>query len=82
MSFGPPYTYLLLRILYGQRWSDGTEAASALAAYCVYILFLAANGMLEAYLHAVSDGRQIMASNVVLVAVSAVHLGLSISLIR
>ncbi|KAK9820818.1 hypothetical protein WJX74_008655 [Apatococcus lobatus] len=82
VCFGPPYTYLLLRILYGRRWADGTEAAGALAAYCVYILFLAANGILEAYLHAVSDGRQIMASNVLLVAVSAVHLALSISLIR
>ncbi|KAK9855128.1 hypothetical protein WJX84_001933, partial [Apatococcus fuscideae] len=82
VAFGPPYTYLLLRILYGRRWADGTEAPRALAAYCTYILFLAANGILEAFLHAVSTPRQIMASNAVLVAVSAVHLGLSVSLIR
>ena len=42
-TFGPSYSYVLLRLLYGARWSDG-EAATALACYCFYILMLALNG--------------------------------------
>ena len=56
MSFGPAYTYMLLRLLYGLRWSE-TEAPRALAMYCVYILLLAANGILEAFVHAVAESR-------------------------
>ena len=56
MSFGPAYTYLLLRLLYGLRWSE-TEAPRALATYCVYILLLAVNGILEAFVHAVAESR-------------------------
>ena len=56
MAFGPAYSYLLLRIVYGQRWSE-TEAPVALAAYCPYILLLAVNGTLEAFVHAVASAR-------------------------
>ena len=57
MAFGPAYCYLLLRIVYGQRWSE-TQAPLALAAYCPYILLLAVNGILEAYVHAVAEPRR------------------------
>lgn len=56
MAFGPAYTYMLLRLVYGQRWSE-TEAPRALAAYCLYILLLAVNGILEAFVHAVAESR-------------------------
>ncbi len=56
MSFGPACTYMLLRLLYGLRWSE-TEAPRALATYCVYILLLAVNGILEAFVHAVAESR-------------------------
>ena len=55
-AFGPSYAYLLLRLLYGRRWSD-TEAAAALGWYCPYIALLAVNGITEAYLHATAHGR-------------------------
>ena len=55
-AFGPAYTYMLLRLVYGQRWSE-TEAPQALAAYCLYILLLAVNGIFEAFVHAVADSR-------------------------
>ena len=45
-AFGPAFAYTLLRLGYGQRWSD-TEAPAALAAYSFYILLLAVNGILE-----------------------------------
>ena len=45
-AFGPAFSYTLLRLAYGQRWSE-TEAPAALAAYSIYILLLAVNGILE-----------------------------------
>ena len=56
MSFGPSYTYVLIRLVYGQKWSD-TEAPRALAYYCGYITLLALNGCTEAYVNAVADPR-------------------------
>ena len=55
-AFGPSYAYLMLRLLYGRRWSD-TEAPAALGWYCPYIALLAVNGITEAYLHATAQGR-------------------------
>ena len=47
---------MLLRLVYGQRWSE-TDAPRALAVYCLYILLLALNGILEAFEHAVADSK-------------------------
>lgn len=57
--FGPPYSYVLLRVVYGQRWSE-TDAPRALAVYCLYILLLAVNGILEAFVHAVAKSRHVL----------------------
>lgn len=43
LAFGPSYSYTLLRLVYGLKWSE-TEAPTVLAAYCAYILLLALNG--------------------------------------
>lgn len=43
LAFGPSYSYALMRILYGQKWSDG-EAPLALRYYCFYVISLAMNG--------------------------------------
>lgn len=43
MAFGPSYAYSLIRLVYGQKWSDG-EASTALGYYCFYIIVLAMNG--------------------------------------
>lgn len=43
LAFGPSYSYSLVRLLYGQKWSDG-EASAALRYYCLYIIVLAMNG--------------------------------------
>ena len=56
LAFGPSYSYVLLRLVYGQRWSD-TEAPSALSYYCGYITLLALNGCTEAYVNATADTR-------------------------
>jgi hypothetical protein len=43
ISFGPNYSYTLLKLLYGDRHSDG-ETSAVLRYYCVYIITLAMNG--------------------------------------
>lgn len=42
-AFGPSYSYSLVRILYGRKWSDG-ETSTALKYYCLYVVVLAMNG--------------------------------------
>lgn len=81
VAFGPSYSFLLLHILYGPRWSHG-EAPSALAYYCVYILALALNGITEAFLHAVASKADIGRSNQWFVVFSLTHMALSVALIR
>ncbi|GER57061.1 oligosaccharide translocation protein rft1, partial [Striga asiatica] len=43
IAFGPSYSYSLIRLLYGRKWSDG-EASTALQCYCLYVIVLAMNG--------------------------------------
>eukprot|EP01018_Ginkgo_biloba_P039013 Gb_11883 [translate_table: standard] len=42
LTFGPSYSYILIRLLYGKKWSDG-EASIALGYYCLYVMVLAIN---------------------------------------
>lgn len=43
VTFGPWYSYVLLRVVYSQRWAD-TEAPVVLGCYTAYLLLLAVNG--------------------------------------
>ncbi|PKI34467.1 hypothetical protein CRG98_045142 [Punica granatum] len=43
IGFGPSYSYSLIRLLYGRKWSDG-EASTVLRCYCIYVFVLAMNG--------------------------------------
>ncbi len=56
--FGPAYTHTLLLLLYGDKWTS-TEAPLVLSAYCFYVLFMAVNGVTEAFVHAASDRSQL-----------------------
>ena len=67
IAFGPSYTYVLLRLVYGQKWGN-TEAPAALAYYCGYITLLALNGCTEAYVNATADARWPLCSLVTCVA--------------
>lgn len=46
---GPPFSYAIIRLLYGTEWADGTPAPQILATYLVYVLFMAGNGVSEAF---------------------------------
>ncbi|TYK16940.1 protein RFT1-like protein isoform X1 [Cucumis melo var. makuwa] len=81
MAFGPSYSYALIRLLYGQKWSDG-EAPTALRYYCLYIIVLAMNGTSEAFLHAVANESQLKKSNDSLLLFSLIYVMLNFLLIR
>ncbi|XP_038976310.1 protein RFT1 homolog [Phoenix dactylifera] len=81
IAFGPSYSYTLIRILYGKKWSDG-EAPAALRYYCFYVITLAMNGTSEAFLHAVSNESQLRKSNDSLLIFSGIYIVLNILLIR
>jgi oligosaccharide translocation protein RFT1 len=66
--FGFNYTRVLLRLLLpGQRWKEseggregGSEGSSqVLSWYCLYVLFLAVNGMTEAFVYAVATREEV-----------------------
>uniref|UniRef100_A0A5B7AEW6 Protein RFT1 homolog n=1 Tax=Davidia involucrata TaxID=16924 RepID=A0A5B7AEW6_DAVIN len=81
MAFGPSYSYSLIRLLYGQKWSDG-EASTALRYYCLYVIVLAMNGTSEAFLHAVATENQLRRSNDSLLVFSLIYLILNVLLIQ
>ncbi|PIA63528.1 hypothetical protein AQUCO_00201103v1 [Aquilegia coerulea] len=81
MAFGPSYSYALIRVLYGSKWSDG-EASTALRFYCFYVIVLAMNGTSEAFLHAVATENQLKRSNDSLLIFSGIYIVLNVLLIR
>ncbi|KAL5143469.1 Protein RFT1 [Glycine soja] len=81
MAFGPSYSYSLIRLLYGEKWSDA-EASTALRCYCFYVIVLAMNGTSEAFMHAVATERQLKRSNDSLLIFSLIYIVLNVMLIR
>ena len=66
MAFGPPYAYTFIRLAYGEAWAS-TAAPRVLAWYCLYILALGLNGILEAFQHAVASPAELGRANVWLI---------------
>jgi len=75
LCFGPGYSYVLLDLLYGARWSaPATGASELLSLYCAYICLLALNGVAEGFVAATITSRQLRAYNAWLLACSVVYL--------
>ncbi|XP_057794953.1 uncharacterized protein LOC131011171 isoform X2 [Salvia miltiorrhiza] len=72
IAFGPSYSYSLIRLLYGRKWSDG-EASTALQYFCLYVIVVAMN---------VATENQLKRSNDSLLVFSLIYLVLNVSLIR
>lgn len=81
MAFGPSYSYSLIRLLYGKKWSDG-EASTVLRYYCFYVIVLAMNGTSEAFMHAVATENQLKRSNDSLLVFSLISVVLNVLLIK
>lgn len=56
VSLGPFLSPILLRIVAGDKWAE-TGAGAVLSAYCLYIPFLAINGVTEAFVAAVASSK-------------------------
>ena len=70
-ALGPPLAFVLVHGAYGDRWACTTSAPSALAAYAAYTALLAANGVLEAFVHARGGPAELAAGNGALCAIAA-----------
>jgi len=79
--FGPSYAYVVLRVLYGEKWA-ASDAPAALGLYSLYVALLALNGTLEAFLHGVASESYLHKNNLVLVVGSLFHLGISITAVK
>ena len=72
-SFGPCFSHLLLHLLYGATWS-ATSAPVTLGWYCVYVLFMATNGVCEAFVQGTSTSKGIGKYNRWMVVFSIVYM--------
>jgi len=79
-AFGPNYSFIVLNILYGDKWTS-TEAPKVLAYYSFYVIVIAINGILEAFVHAVADQKQLNKFNLYLVIFSVIYVVAAIYLI-
>ena len=80
VSFGPNYSFVLFDVVYGKKWSS-TEAPAVLAWYCLYILCIAANGVLEAFLFAAISRTELHSYNRYMIGFSAVYLTAAVLLV-
>ena len=59
LVFGPPNSFFALKLLYGSKWAESSDAVSTLEFYCVFLFFAALNGVFEAYVvvlfHTITD---------------------------
>lgn len=71
---GPPYAYAVVRLLYGTTWADHTSAPTILSYYLVYLLFMAANGVSEAFVTASASTQELKARTKFAAALSVAYL--------
>ena len=72
--FGPAYSHLLMHLLYGATWS-ATNAPTTMAAFSVYVLFMALNGICEAFVQGTSTPRGLSIYNVWMIVFSVLYIG-------
>jgi oligosaccharide translocation protein RFT1 len=79
ISFGPPFSFLLLHILYTSKYSF--SAAPALGWYSLYIFFVGVNGVTEAFVHSVANQKTIQFFNNLMIFFSLIYLTSAVALI-
>ncbi|KAM9969759.1 hypothetical protein ACTFIR_001595 [Dictyostelium discoideum] len=71
--FGPGFSHLLLNLLYNNKFRD-TNAGVLLGFYCIYVGFLAINGVSESFVHSVAKEDQLKTVNWVLIIIGFIYL--------
>jgi oligosaccharide translocation protein RFT1 len=81
--YGQSYSYSRLVLsIYGSKFSENVICINMLRLYCVYILFLAINGITEAFFNATMSEKQLKAHNYRLVIFSAIFLTFTFILVQ
>jgi len=88
-AFGPAYSFLVLDLLYGSKWSQNGGGPSqlsspprTLAVYSFFLCITAINGSTEAFLQSAISRTQLKKYNGFLVIFSGLYLALASALLR
>jgi O-antigen/teichoic acid export membrane protein len=73
-AVGPFFSYSFIRLLYGSKWADETPAASILSTYFIYLVFMAANGVTEAFVAATASTGKLKEQSAFSVLLSAAYM--------
>lgn len=71
LTFGPPLSFPLLYFIAGSKWSS-TSAPSILEAYCYYLPIMGLNGIVEAFLQATANKKDLAFYSKILIFASLV----------
>lgn len=71
---GPRFAYALLRLLYGETWADQTDAPAILSFYLIYVMFMAGNGVSEAFVSASASTSELKARTKFTTTLSVVYM--------
>ena len=72
MVIGSVLTRPFLRIVYTEKWATDS-AVSIMRAYCIYTMFMALNGVVEAYAYATADSRVLKKLQNSLILISIIY---------
>ena len=78
LAFGPPYAWLLLRLLYGWRWA-ASGAPALLGTYCLHVAAMSVNGVTEAFVHATGTHALLASLSWYTAALSLFHVGAAVA---
>lgn len=73
LTFGFHYTSIVIYLLYGERYMQ-TDIPDLLSWYCIYLFFLAPNGVTDIYAFSLRNLKQVKYASVWLSVFSVVHL--------
>lgn len=79
-AFGPNYSYLLLHLIYGEKYSS-TTAPVELSWMCLYLLLIGINGIIEVFSQSCGDSKTLMILNVAMGLQSAISIMTNIFLL-
>jgi oligosaccharide translocation protein RFT1 len=71
---GPFFSYTFLRLLYGGAWADDTPAVHLLNCYFAYLVFMAANGVSEAFVSASASTKGLRNESVFSLLLSGLYM--------
>jgi oligosaccharide translocation protein RFT1 len=71
---GPFFSYTFLRVLYGGAWADDTPAVLLLNSYFAYLVFMAANGVSEAFVSASASTKGLRNESVFSLLLSGLYM--------